>query len=468
MISIFKKLDYLGQPIGFEYDNSTTYKTIQGAFFTLIVTVLVSIIGFIFGQEIYQRKDPIVRYAKSLEKVSSVNVNDYPILIGINFKNGSLVKNIDEFMEPFFFYGETSSEFKSTSYFRSIGPCTSANFTSFRAEFTNLTCDNGGCFCVDPRENASYQNKFMSANSSIVHIGFRPCDSTNRKCNPAMDELMKNFIFFAMTVNFYVDPGNYENPVKYFIDTHAIQSSIDFYKRGYISISNHIFISDNGWMFEDLNIIKYTQVSSFKSDILKYSPGNTPLVAVTFDSPNLIDSYNRSYIKVQDLFAKIGGLINAAFIIMYLLTFNYLRYIYLIEIAKKSANDIDKSLVLNNNQSKIKVDISRFVDKSKLQIMNNEPNNQNYNPINEQPKDNKIINQQVKNSQIIESSIINKKSEDSKILSYYYYFFPCFNPENKIKIKSKLDLVKKKISFDTFISILNSSYDIYENQLKNA
>ena len=149
MPNFFKKIDYLGQQIGFENDDSTNYKTNQGAFFTLIVIISCSVIGFIFGQEIYLRENPIVRYSKTLESISKVDVNKFPFLIGVSFTNGSIVKNIDEYMNPFFFYSVTTPDLVTTSTFRSIGRCTSANLTSYRSDFNNLSCDNGGCYCVN-------------------------------------------------------------------------------------------------------------------------------------------------------------------------------------------------------------------------------------------------------------------------------------------------------------------------------
>lgn len=54
---------------------------------------------------------------------------------------------------------------------------------------------------------------------------------------------------------------------------------------------------------------------------------------ITFESPNIREIEKRSYMKVQDLFAKVGGIINAIFIIINILFYDYLRFIFKKDIA---------------------------------------------------------------------------------------------------------------------------------------
>ncbi len=62
----YKKLDILGQDISFEENESTKFKTCQGATLTLIVITVCSVIGFLFGREIYERKIAVVSLSKEM------------------------------------------------------------------------------------------------------------------------------------------------------------------------------------------------------------------------------------------------------------------------------------------------------------------------------------------------------------------------------------------------------------------
>ena len=106
--------------------------------------------------------------------------------------------------------------------------------------------------------------------------------------------------------------------------------SKSFYKRIFVSYANNTFISDDGWIFADESrVIHYSQIGEVKSEIISYTEGLTPLGAFTFDSPKLVDKINRSYMKVQDLAAKIGGLANSIFIVVRLISASYLRFLYI-------------------------------------------------------------------------------------------------------------------------------------------
>ena len=81
--------------------------------------------------------------------------------------------------------------------------------------------------------------------------------------------------------------------------------------------------------FEELN-------AKYNTEFTKYYPNITPISNILFDSPNVIDRITRSYMKIQDLFAKIGGMINALVIVMKILTIHYIRFNYLINLFQLS------------------------------------------------------------------------------------------------------------------------------------
>jgi len=127
-------------------------------------------------------------------------------------------------------------------------------------------------------------------------------------------------------------------------------------------VTNDVYVSDEGWMLEDLRKINYISIDSIYYDVINNGEG--PMMAMTsvLKSPRLRNKANRNYMKVQELFAKIGGIANAFFMIMYVLTFYYLRFNYFMYIRentflinsedKRNSNITDKK-ILNNVQSVI-------------------------------------------------------------------------------------------------------------------
>ena len=167
-----------------------------------------------------------------------------------------------------------------------------------------------------------------------------------------MDDVLKNFGMLVTIINSYVESDNYQIPIKYYVTNLTFQASRGLYKRIFVSMTNNTFTSDNGWLLEDFNEIRYAQISDVKTEILVYNEGATPIGAYTFSSPRLVDNIIRSYMKVQDLTAKIGGLINAMIIIVKILSFNYLRFVYVKEVYKiTKVVEKKESRIKNNNSS---------------------------------------------------------------------------------------------------------------------
>ena len=68
-------LDIFGRPITFETKDSENFKTYFGGLLTVITGILMIIIGFIFGEEIYQRENPNVLESNYYQDYSRIDIN---------------------------------------------------------------------------------------------------------------------------------------------------------------------------------------------------------------------------------------------------------------------------------------------------------------------------------------------------------------------------------------------------------
>ena len=349
MISVFKKLDILGQEVGFEENESTKFRTWQGSMLTLIVLVVCSTIGVLFGQEVYKRNQANVRYSKVLSENSYIDLTKLPFIFSISNKYGSGVGNILDYVTiNFDIYSIDKAAKVSFTRETLKSNCDVTQLPNFAYVYNKNTKPDGN-FCVDPSKNYNFTNNFGTSNSQFVHINFYPCDRKKRTCPDDMDALLSNFFMNLHLPNSYVESNSYAEPINYFLDAYAIQLSKSFYKRTFIAITNNTFISDNGWLLEDNKEELYHQISEVKTEVIAYSEGITPIGAFTLHSPRLGDRINRSYMKIQDLAAKLGGIINAMFIIINLLSYSYLRFLYLGNLYKLTKKVEEKATSKNDN-----------------------------------------------------------------------------------------------------------------------
>lgn len=351
----FRKVDIFGQEIGFEENQSSKFKSVQGAIFTSIVIIVCSVICFLFGQEVYLRKQANVRFSKKLiEPVSTlISVNENPFIFSIVDKFGRLLTNPDDYITVSLTqYTILQNATTTIKPFSLTSNCTYDKIPNFQSFFNNSYCNKGGCFCPDSSKDIKFKNDYANPDSIFLNLAFLPCDKTKKTCAKDMDDVLKNFGMLVTIINSYVETDNYEIPIKYYVTNLTYQASRGLYKRIFVSMTNNTFTSDNGWLLEELNEIRYAQISEVKTEILVYTEGATPIGAFTFSSPRLVDNIIRSYMKVQDLTAKIGGLINAMIIIVKILSFSYLRFIYVKEIYNiTKVVEKKESRIKNNNSS---------------------------------------------------------------------------------------------------------------------
>jgi hypothetical protein len=102
-------------------------------------------------------------------------------------------------------------------------------------------------------------------------------------------------------------------------------------KRNFLRFGIANFISDNGWILEDKKIETFTTLASIKSEI-----NSVPLDLqqfgeiywITIEVPNLVSIYNRTFLKVQELFANIGGFVSAITILCNIILYGYVNFAF--------------------------------------------------------------------------------------------------------------------------------------------
>ncbi len=371
-MKLFKSIDIYGIPIGYEDSNSTKFNTLQGGFFTLIIGIATIIIGFIFGKELYLRTNPNIKYSKQLLDTSSVQIANMTGIV-ITFVDSNVVPiNHTNYFDTFAAVYSFNENSKISYYSKApLVTCNESTYPYGVSNFLKSNCVRGHCLCLDPSIKYNITNNYVFPNSTFIHLPVYPCNPKQRKCADDLSNVLKNFFYTISFVNSYVDGNDYNNPIKEYLETLSYQMSISLYKRIYVSITNNTFTSDNGWLLEDNKIIYFPQISQVKSDIIVYSEGLTPIGAYSLDSPNLTENIRRSYMKMQNLLANVGGFFNTLNITMLILSFNYLRFNYLLMILNKSQelkDKYNKSILINNK----KVNPSELISKN----INNKENDE--------------------------------------------------------------------------------------------
>lgn len=477
------QLDLLGHPIGFEENGSTTNKSFCGALLTLCIIIATVIIGFMFGKEIYQRKNPNVSYSKSFLNQSEVYYKDFPFVLNANFPNGTyfskeLYVSLIEF--DFKFYDPSRvPPFNDKAYH--IEKCNIESLPVFSGVFSKVKCsDEYPCFCIKNHTGLKFYNKHGNVDASFLQIDIKQC-KTN--CHPDKEKLLSNIMVNFYFANSYVDSSSYNNPIKYFLDKVGLEASNKMQKRNFISITNNVYESDNGWILEDLMSLPFVELADNYVGYNVLSTSSSIIGSFTIDSPQLRNVIKRNYMKVQDLFAKVGGLINALLILLKALTYHYFKYKYYIlldSISKPQQDKItDQHSLFHMNKSlksnfmiknPAEITVSPEMKKIPFQAIENNKDLGDSNlilQINDAEK-NQIKNVNANNFSNIHLDYKNEESpvdEKSKILeneSFLSYFLTtnlcfgkCFKQGKISDTQLRISEIQSKLSLFSFSRLIN-------------
>jgi hypothetical protein len=203
-------------------------------------------------------------------------------------------------------------------------------------------------YCVNFTEKSKIRNEMSVANSAFFSFQVKYCEKEERNdCNH--DPLLINSQL-AISISYidnFVDGTNYTNPVQSYIIREVYLMSKSLCKILTLYFTNNEFVSDGGWLLDDIKQINYIQYSDrvLHSNMSKES-GNL-IYQAYFTSSRIRIKDKRVYLKIQELFARIGGIVNGFLILMTILSHNYLRFKYLIFVWKNIFNIIDEDYVIS-------------------------------------------------------------------------------------------------------------------------
>lgn len=364
----FKSIDIFGKMYSFERKGTQHNYTSLGGFFTVGIVIAVAIVGFLFGKEIYERKIPNSNFSEEMIETSRIDLNDIPIMFWFGLQGGRRINDISTVLSfktklHTFKIDLTSEE----EFFPSLSPCVSDSFNNHRElieeDIINAKVQNMDMLCLNTDPNMYFQNDYSSKNSTFVHLFISYCDPTQRECHPDLEIIKQGLFVKILTINSIIDPKNFEKPISYYKQILSEQVSDAMMKRIYLGFTRNILETDDGWILENKVYEEFFELRKIKQEVNKYVKSKAQPIWVTIESPNLRLRVVRHYLKIQELFAKIGGLFNALVIISKIVLSDYLNFNYYISIMvdlaskgvsnhkKNPPNDLSKNFKLNKSIS---------------------------------------------------------------------------------------------------------------------
>lgn len=411
---LLKQLDILGPYLGIEHNGSNRYKSHFGSFITLCIIVTCAVIGFMFGQEIYLRERPTLNYVSVTLPYSDVIIDRLDLQVGLyDLASYQPVFNIYNYLHFDIIYVTTPKD----DY-----PILDSN----KYHMVNNTDSNGDpvyIFNTGENYNNTISNELYSSNSSTFTVSVSRC---RFDCSPDLEERLNSLalIFSYQTYSFEV--MNYSNPITKSYTNKVFRLSSRLAKIIQIDFLADILESDIGWILENKKIEQVFKVGEIDIQyVLIDDNPEAQLLFIQLAAPQKITKIYRSYMKVQQLLALIGGLVNAIIIASTIIFSHYLRFSYI-----NFIND------LNNDNYNESIRLTEFI---KRKFSNNQAQN---------AKDN------YKKEEIQVSKIKNFSSQN------------CYQLVNSSKLFSNLAIIRSEENFSKDIGN-NKPDDINASRIGN-
>lgn len=486
--SFITKFDIIGQEYSFEQNDNKRHQTLSGAIFTSIIIITSLVLGFIFGQELYLKEKPSVSVSEEYSSLSKIYFKEYPLLFQF-FINSVITDNYVDYFDVEILSVTLDNNYNISSVAKKpLVNCMlkQKEFTS-NQYFISALLNVYPYFCFDFDENDYFQNKMLTQNSTYSTISISFCDITDetRNCKATQEfKEYNNYLILAFVDN-YVDSYDYKNPVKQYTNTINYGLNYNVVKTIRLSFQKITFASNNGWLLD--NNIYYDNIVYSGLDIdtgISLGINKNLLMNVVIQGNNIRKKTSRSYLKVQELFAKIGGVANVLYIVIYTISYHYIRFQYIIWVRENSIELIHDSLFSkdyrkinsnsnkkNNTNNEIKSNIGKTNINEIKFINTNKDSNIKDKTINLKP--------QMSNENIISfnnNNNENKEITDMNQINEINNSVASKSEKNMFSIESNADIVRHKSNnlISNQLKILNLNiptnninFDNFELQFKN-
>lgn len=381
-----------------------------------------------FGQEVYLRENPSVSISNEYLSESKIYLNEYPILFQFNFGYQS---NYADYFDISIFSITTDEEYRASYKInKHLVDCASKEHDFIKYyDMISPLITKSKYYCMDFDREDYFQNKMGTQNSTYIVLSISYCDYTNenRNCKATPKYKNSNSIISVAFVDHYTDSFDYDKPVKEYVNILSYLFSYGVLKTLRFVFEKDVFISDNGWLLNSVKNQEDVVFNSLEIDTnLSLGSYTNKLMDLVIHSNNVRKKTSRTYLKVQELFAKIGGIVNALYIILYIVSCHYIRFKYIIWVKENSIDFINDPTnknssknIINNNKSN---NIIRHLNSNNKLILSPDKKNdnsvaQNLSNINNLIQNRDYIDINNSSIKINESNFQVKNNNDEAILS---------------------------------------------------
>lgn len=333
-MSWLKKIDITAPEVKLNVQGLESYKSKSGGILSLLLGILTILAFIAFGRDIIEKKNPNVQLniKDNPDRKYNYNSNEFTIMFAVtDNKDFSPILEVERKMNLYFNVRNTNASNVSNDTTGSnlidlnipLIPCTLEK--SDPDVLPNMIVDISNYWCVPPNVNYDLINGLGEGTAQWFRIQMEICKNTtenNNLCYPAdviYKELSVINVHYILSDNF-IDSFDYNSPGKKTFISGFLKGGANTWTRTVYWYKNIFFDTDTNWILQNFNKQTYFQNNQLDKEIYyqeKTKVFFSHLISITKKG----DYFNRSYLKIQGVFAYIGG-----FITFFRILFSYINH----------------------------------------------------------------------------------------------------------------------------------------------
>lgn len=354
-----------------------SYSTRWSIIVSIVSYMAIIILSGYFAAGLLERQSMIVIYNQDSQIYPVLNISSLPFMIGLFDNDGKPYKNADRtfnfnaMFSKFDYYTNSTGDRLSISSVTSIPleKCDKnkhfGNFTSYFSDIIYMS----NFYCITPdRHNLTIYGIFGDGtrNFSNLVINTNRCVNNSRTSNRSdcldqktIDTALESVYFTMNYLDYDINHNNVDSPQTLVRKSDSILLSSKIYTRIADYKKVVYYDTDYGYLFEDYKRVNFFQEErQDKSYDYRVDDITGTFSTMVIRNSRKVDIYKRSFMKLQQMIASIGGIIQGILTAGYVIVMVFSRKLLFLSIIINRQNNSDPSPSSENNAKK-EISISR-------------------------------------------------------------------------------------------------------------
>ena len=194
------------------------------------------------------------------------------------------------------------------------------------AYIKNVADVTGPTWCISKNQTHNTKLNVKTKQSAYISITFKRCTNSTTCADPTViDNKLRSSYCIRAYSDWKIDPFNYKEPLQRYYKADWNGILLTQTKMAYVSLTKTEFTSDNGLLIGNSVTTNIVTVEGIENDLVDMGPDRSFVVINIANSGNK-GIYSRSYIRLQDVLAQIGGLCSLFIFVVSLLVKPYSKF----------------------------------------------------------------------------------------------------------------------------------------------